>query len=233
MAWQLFVPMILGAGLGYGRGLMQDQQTVAKIKSLQLQAGWTEDYGDMLLETANRGAMRKKRVALRQSLSIMNSADVNSMKIKAQAERNASSQLVKAAGRGADVGSGTPLENAALQMEVGDAEARSNMRNARNSIKSLWDDVKWETDEMKKSASFQKKMQYRKASLMKSSAEGLEGARGANMFMNVLGGFTQGTSMGISLDQAYGTKSTDTSGGYNPTPIDDYSSIGRKGATRY
>ena len=211
MAWQLFVPMILGAGMGYMRGMAQ------KIKSLQLQAGWEEDYGDMLLDTANRGAMRKKRVALRQSLSIMNSADVNSMKIKAQAERNASSQLVKAAGRGADVGSGTPLENAALQMEVGDAEARSNMRNARNSIKSLWDDVKWETDEMKKSASFQKKMSYRKASLMKSGAEGLEGARGTNMFMNVLGGFTQGTSMGISLDQAYG-KGGNTYSSYKDAP---------------
>lgn len=206
MAWQLFVPMILGAGMGYMRGMAQDQQTLQKIKSLQLQAGWEEDYGDMLLETANRGALRKKRVALRQSLSIMNSADVNSMKIKAQAERNASKMIVQAAGRGADVGSGTPLENAALQMEVGDAEARSNMKNARNSIKSLWDDVKWETDEMKKSASFQKKMSYRKASLMRSGAEGLEGSRGMNMFMNVLGGFTQGTSMGMSLDQAYGTR---------------------------
>ena len=52
------------------------------------------------------------------------------------------------------------------------------------------------------------------------------------MFMNVLGGFTQGTGMGISLDQAYGTRSATTSGGYSPTPTND-SSIGRKGATRY
>ena len=233
MAWQLLVPMLLGGAMGYARGLGQDQQTLQKIKSLQLQAGWEEDYGDMLLDTANRGALRKKRVALRQSLSIMNSADVNSMKIKAKAERNASKFITYAAGRGADVGSGTPLENAALQMEVGDAEARSNMKNARNSIKSLWDDVKWETDEMKKSASFQKKMSYRKASLMKSSAEGLEGSRGLNMFSSVLGGLAQGTGMGISLDQAYGTRSTTTSGGYSPTSINDYSSIGRKGATRY
>ena len=214
MAWQF---ALAGAFLGYGRGLMQDQQTVGKIKALQLQAGWTEDYGDELLETAYRGVTRKKRVAYRQSLSIMNSADVQSMKIKAQAERNASSQLVKAAGRGADVDSGSPLENAALQMEVGDAEARSNTNNARNSIKSLWDDVKWETDEMKISAKFQRKMQYRKASLMKSSAEGLESSRGANMFMNILGGGVQGGSVGMQWDQAYG-KGGNTYSSYKDAP---------------
>ena len=48
-------------------------------------------------------------------------------------------------------------------------------------------------------------MKYRKAALMKEGAAGLEGARGANMFMNILGGASQGASMGMQYDQTYGT----------------------------
>jgi len=197
--------MALGALMGYGRGLMQDQQTVGKIESLQLQAGWERDHGDMILEDTFRGVLRKKKVAYKQSISIMDSANVQQMQIKAQAERNASSLIVQAAGSGADVGSGTPLENAAIQMEVGDAEARTNQINARNSIKHLWDDVKWESDEMKRSGKFQRKMKYRKASLMEAGAEGLESSRGANMFSSILGGTTQGLGIGAQFEQAYGT----------------------------
>ena len=194
-----------GAAMGYGRGLMQDRQTQGKIRSLQLQAGWEEDYGDQILDQANTSSKRMKRVAYRNSIGIMNATSSKQMQIKAQSERVASSAIVQAAGRGADVGEGTPLENAALQMEAGDAMARTEQLNARGQVKSMWDDVKFKTDNMKKGAKFQRKMKYRKAALMKEGAAGLEGARGANMFMNILGGASQGASMGMQYDQTYGT----------------------------
>ena len=204
---------LLGAGMGYGRGLMQDRQTLAKIRSLKIQAGWEEDYGDQILDQANKTSKRIKRVAYRKSISIMNSSASKQMQIKAQAERVASSQIVQAAGRGADVGYGTPLESAALQMETGDAMARTDLINARNAVKNEWDSVKWQTDQMKTSAKFQRKMKYRKAALMREGAQGLEDARGANMFMNILGGTTQGASMGMSWDSTYGTGGNTSSQG--------------------
>jgi len=229
MAWQF---ALAGAAMGYGRGLMQDKQTLGRIRSLQLQAGWEEDYGDEILDQANSSSKRMKRVAYRNSIGIMNSTASKAMQIKARAERVASSAIVQAAGRGADVGYGTPLENAALQMEAGDAMARTEQLNARGQVKSMWDDVKWKTSEMKKGAKFQRKMKYRKAALMREGAQGLQDARGANMFMNILGGGVQGASMGMQWDSTYGSGDAPTSTSetfYNK----NNSSIGREGMTRY
>ena len=115
-------------------------------------------------------------------------------------ERNASSLLVKAAGSGADVSGGTPLEVAAMQMEVGDREAFTEQQNARNAIKSQWDDVKWKTNQMKKGAKFQRKMRYAKAQQLRAGAGGLESSRGTNAFMTILGGSMQGYSAQSQYD---------------------------------
>ena len=201
-----------GVVLGLMRGMQQDKQTQGKIASMQLQAGWEEDYGDQMLDQANTSSKRMKRVAYRNSIGIMNATSSKQMQIKAQSERVASSAIVQAAGRGADVGEGTPLENAALQMEAGDAMARTEQLNARGQVKSMWDDVKFKTDNMKKGAKFQRKMKYRKAALMREGAAGLQSSRGANMFSNILGGAVQGVSMQSQYDSTSGTGDSPSSG---------------------
>ena len=61
---------------------------------------------------------------------------------------------------------------------------------------------------MKKSARFQQKMRYAQADALRSGAQGLNRARGANAFMNILGGVVGGASMGMQYNQAYGTGSS-------------------------
>ncbi len=203
MAW--WVGALAGMGMGMMRAGQQDQMTRMRIRGMYQQAGWEEDYGDEVLDQANTTSKRTKRVAYRKSVGIMNSSASKAMQIKAQAERNASSLLVKAAGSGADVSGGTPLEVAAMQMEVGDREAYTEQQNARNQIKSEWDDVKWKTTEMKKSAKFQQKMRYAKANQLRAGAQGLEASRGMNAFISILGGGVGGASMGMQYQQAYGS----------------------------
>lgn len=227
--------MLAGGLMGLARAGMQDQQTLARINAMYRQAGWEEDYGDQILDQANTSSKRMKRTAYRNSIGIMNKSAMQSMQIKARAERNASSLIVKAAGRGADVSGGTPLEVAAMQMEVGDQEARIAEQNARGQVNAMWDDVKWKTTQMKKSARFQQKMRYAQADALRSGAQGLNRARGANAFMNILGGVAGGASMGMQYQQAYGTNSTASSNtSYEqPTFYAGNSSIGREGMTRY
>ena len=203
MAW--WVGALAGMGMGMMKAGQQDQMTRMRIRGMYQQAGWEEDYGDEVLDQANTTSKRVKRVAYRKSVGIMNASASKAMQIKAQAERNASSLLVKAAGSGADVSGGTPLEVAAMQMEVGDREAYTEQQNARNQIKSEWDDVKWKTTEMKKSAKFQQKMRYAKANQLRAGAQGLEASRGMNAFMSILGGGMGGASMGMQYQQAYGS----------------------------
>ena len=220
MAWWAFA--LAGAGMGMLRAGQQDQMTRMRIRGMYQQAGWEEDYGDEVLDQANTTSKRVKRVAYRKSVGIMNASASKAMQIKAQAERNASSLLVKAAGSGADVSGGTPLEVAAMQMEVGDREAYTEQQNARNQIKSEWDDVKWKTTEMKKSAKFQQKMRYAKAKQLRAGAQGLEASRGMNAFMSILGGGMGGASMGMQYQQAYGSSSpSHASPGANPNPMNE------------
>ena len=222
MAWWAFA--LAGAGMGMLRAGQQDQQTRMRIRAMYQQAGWEEDFGDEILDQANSSSKRINRVAYRKSVGIMNASASRAMQIKAQAERNASSLLVKAAGSGADVSGGTPLEVAAMQMEVGDREAYTEQQNARGAIKSQWDDVKWKTNQMKKSAKFQQKMRYAKANQLRAGAQGLEASRGMNAFMNILGGTMGGASMGMQYQQAYGTG--DSSGVSPP-------SVGPQGTETY
>jgi len=67
-------------------------------------------------------------------------------------------------------------------------------------------------------------MKYRKAALMREGGQGLQDARGANMFMNILGGAGQGASMGMQWDSTYGTG--DSSGVSPP-------SVGPQGTETY
>ena len=177
MSWALFGALTQLAG-GYMQAEAGDIAIKGKlsdmdfqIDSMMQQAGWEREYGDEILMATNRQAKRMKRVAFRQATSIMDKANQESMARKSESEIAASSMIATTAGRGVDVGYGSPIESAALQLEVGDREAMMAMDTARNSVKSIWDDVKWETGEMKKDAKYQKKMSYRKA-------EGLEGQAG-------------------------------------------------------
>ena len=88
--------MLAGGLMGMARAGMQDQQTLARINAMYRQAGWEEDYGDQILDQANTSSKRMKRTAYRNSIGIMNKSAMQSMQIKARAERNASSLIVKA-----------------------------------------------------------------------------------------------------------------------------------------
>ena len=94
MGWELFAAY---AGMSLLKAGVEDQQTKARIKGMYQQAGWEEDYGDEILDQANIGSKRIKRVAYRKSIGIMNASASKGMQIRSQAERNASSLLVKAA----------------------------------------------------------------------------------------------------------------------------------------
>ena len=78
-------------------------------------------------------------------------------------------------------------------------------------------------------------MRYAQADALRSGAQGLNRARGANAFMNILGGVAGGASMGMQYQQAFGTNSTASSNtSYEqPTFYAGNSSIGREGMTRY
>lgn len=217
MAWQA----ILGAGLQLAGGAMQAEagdiairgkmeDMDSQIASMMQQAGWERDYGDRILDQTNKKSKRMKRVAYKQAISMMDKANQDAMLAKAESSRASSSMIASAAGAGADVGYGSPIEAAALQLEVGEREANMTMSSARDSVKSIWDDVKWETDEMKSEATYQKKMSYRKAESMEGTAgqikkqKGyLEASRKPQYFATMLGAGAGALSSYTSLNQVY------------------------------
>lgn len=224
MAWQAWLGAFTQLAGGYMQAEAGDVAIQGKmsdmdfqINALMEQAGWERDFGDNILESTNRQAKRMKRVAFRQSKTMMDQANRDAMLQKSQAEIAASALISTTAGRNVDVGYGSPIETAALQLEVGEREAMVTMDGAINSVKSVWDDVKWETGEMKKSAKFQKKMSYRKAKSMEGQAgqigvqkDYLQKSRGPQYFATMLGATGGALSSYTNLSSVYDKPSSNT-----------------------